>query len=318
MLCTLERKEKKTEGPCLRWTKEEKAFEILQYAFKSLVHIQFIPWSGIIVNSKRDTDVRVLKVYSQSIHSFRKEWLNERWWLWDGMGISRFQDWWGYWEWGARVGASWNWSSCAIGGVLWCLGLCWLVSLLGFGSVHFPVLWPFSLGAPDASMGLLGFFPHFMLVFWLLGLCYWLRPPWFSRCMWVLSLFGYLNSGNSGWEMRCPHRTVYLIVWSYLCLCFHPWLNVWFYVTSSSNLKVFTGPQFGMKNPSSDIKKYKTASCVLFRRYLRSLIPGRDWLGSCPGLGQLGLHRSVTLSTHKALFVCYIADLCEFALAVVA
>lgn len=109
-----------------------------------------------------------------------------------------------------------------------------------------------------------------------------------------------------------------LIVWSYLCLCFHPWLNVWFYVTSSSNLKVFTGPQFGMKNPSSDIKKYKTASCVLFRRYLRSLIPGRDWLGSCPGLGQLGLHRSVTLSTHKALFVCYIADLCEFALAVVA
>lgn len=162
------------------------------------------------------------------------------------------------------------------------------------------------------------FSPHFMLVFWLLGLCYWLRPPGFSRCMWVLSLFGYLNSGNSGWEMRCPHRTVYLIVWSYLCLCFHPWLNVWFYVTSSSNLKVFTGPQFGMKNPSSDIKKYKTASCVLFRRYLRSLIPGRDWLGSCPGLGQLGLHRSVTLSTHKALFVCYIADLCEFALAVVA
>lgn len=117
---------------------------------------------------------------------------------WDGMGTSRFQDWWGYWEWGARVGASWNWSSCAIGGVLWCLGLCWLVSLLGFGSVHFPVLWPFSLGAPDTSMGLLGFFPHFMLVFWLLGLCYWLRAPGFSRCMWVLSLFGYLNSGNSG------------------------------------------------------------------------------------------------------------------------
>lgn len=189
------------------------------------------------------------------------------------MGTSRFQDWWGYWEWGARVGASWNWSSCAIGGVLWCLGLCWLVSLLGFGSVHFPVLWPFSLGAPDASMGLLGFFPHFMLVFWLLGLCYWLRPPGFSRCMWVLSLFGYLNSGNSGWEMRCPHRTVYLIVWSYLCLCFHPWLNVWFYVTSSSNLKVFTGPQFGMKNPSSDIKKIQNCILCFIQKIFKKLDP---------------------------------------------
>lgn len=160
------------------------------------------------------------------------------------------------------------------------------------------------------------FFPHFMLVFWLLGLCYWLRPPGFSRCMWILFVWIF-ELWWFRWEMRCPHRTVYLIIWSYLGLCFHPWLNVWFYVTSS-NLKVFTGPQFGMKNPSSDIKKYKTASCVLFRRYLRSLIPGRDWLGSRPGLGQLCLHRSVTLSTHKALFVCYIADLCEFALAVVA
>lgn len=248
----LKRKRKKTKGHCLWWTKEEKAFEILQYAFKSLVHIQFIPWSGIIVNSKRDTDVRVLKVYSQSIHSFRKEWFftnklllgyihwqwidsfilikptlmvtktpNDIWqdsdstinseqqttvaakcatssatplskwmpeipfsfpWLppdcwpirstavslcqalWDGVGTSRFRDWWGYWEWGARVGASWNWSSCAIGGVLWCLGLCWLVSLLGFRSVHFPVLWPFSLGAPDASVGLLGFLASWPLL----------------------------------------------------------------------------------------------------------------------------------------------------------
>lgn len=77
-------------------------------------------------------------------------------------------------------------------------------------------------------------------------------------------------------------------------------------------------PSVWYEKPFKWYKKYKTASCVLFRRYLRSLIPGRDWLGSCPGLGQLSLHRSVTLSTHKALFVCYIADLCEFALAVVA